>query len=111
MVKHYIHAVHSVKGGSGKSSFSFALANNLLNDDINDKNKAIKDKSVLLMDADFKGTSLESIFPVSSDASNGSYIYIENKPKKYFNDLLEDSHFNLDEYICPCIVKKHLMMK
>ena len=89
-----IHAVHSAKGGSGKSSFSFALANFLCDeqgiqfksDDELEKFKPFdeKNKNVLLFDADFKGTSFKSIFSKNIIKKHNA-IYIEDVEKNTFD--------------------------
>lgn len=91
MSKKYIHAIHSVKGGSGKSSFSFALATKL------------SSKNVLLIDLDIRGTSLKSCF---AKGDNNIPIYIEDKENKTFNDLIEASYIDWDDYVYKCTYQK-----
>lgn len=109
-----IHAVHSAKGGSGKSSFSFALANLLCDEQkiLFDSDYELKkfepfdekSKNVLLFDADFKGTSFKSIF--SKDViKKHNAIYIEDVEKNTFDQLIFDKIFDLDNYIIKCIVQ------
>ncbi len=92
MSKKYIHAIHSVKGGSGKSSFSFALATKL------------SSKNVLLIDSDIRGTSLKSCF---AKGDNNIPIYIEDKENKTFNDLIEASYIDWDDYVYNVLIKKN----
>lgn len=92
MSKKYIHAIHSVKGGSGKSSFSFALAT-----------KLCSNKNVLLVDADIRGTSLEKCFVESKSLSSAVSIAIEEKNKKTFNDLIDADYINWNDYISKCL--------
>lgn len=106
-----IHAIHSAKGGSGKSSFSFALANLLYGmydlasanpDDWKPFDE--KSKKILLFDADFKGTSFKSIF-FQGEINKDKAIYIENVEKKTFDQLIFDKIFDLNNYITKCIVQ------
>lgn len=92
MSKKYIHAIHSVKGGSGKSSFSFALAT-----------KLCSNKNVLLVDADIRGTSLEKCFVESKSLSPAVSIAIEEKNKKTFNDLIDADYIDWNDYISKCL--------
>lgn len=100
----YIHAVHSAKGGSGKSSFSFTLANVLFGKELDEEPTDNREEhnQVLLFDADFKGTSFKSIF--SKNKTNNS-IFIEADEKKTFDQLIDANVFDLDNYITKCIVK------
>ncbi len=100
----YIHAVHSAKGGSGKSSFSFTLANVLFGKELDEEPKDNREEynQVLLFDADFKGTSFKSIF--SKNETDNS-IFIEADEKKTFDQLIDANVFDLDNYITKCTVK------
>ncbi len=103
-----IHAIHSIKGGCGKSTFAFTLANILYQGQGYTKEEALNNNKVLLVDADLKGTSLKSwFFGAESGIDNPEVksIYLEKDSKKYFNDFFKDSFFNLDDYIAKCIVQ------
>lgn len=101
-LKKTIHAIHSVKGGCGKSYFSFALATNLIPRSEKINQFSSQQKSVLLIDSDLKGTSLETLF--GEVENNRASIRLENQNKKYFNELIFSNYINLEEDVSTCII-------
>ena len=103
------HLVHSIKGGCGKSANAFFLA---LQEGVFSKKNDSTDsnKSVCLVDADFRGTGLNSIYEKLIENSGGEEkLYLDNLTKKpdgtheipfYTDSILSKQDIDINKCIC-----------